>query len=45
MVEMLLHTQYYFSNKYKDLYENILQLEEEKFIKYFSVYLFDAKHK
>ena len=32
MVEMLLHTQYYFSNKYKVLYENILQLEEEKFI-------------
>ena len=45
MVEMLLHTQYYFSNKYKVLYENILQLGEEKFIKYFSVYLFDAKHK
>ena len=45
MVEMLLHTQYYFSNKYKVLYENILQLEEEKFIKYFSACLFDAKHK
>ena len=40
MVEMLLHTQYYFSNKYKVLYENILQLEEEKFIKYLSVYFF-----
>ena len=35
MVEMLLHTQYYFSNKYKVLYENILQLEEEKFISIF----------
>ena len=45
MVEILLHTQYYFSNKYKVLYENILQLEEEKFIKYFTVYLLDAKHK
>ena len=45
MVEMQLHTQYYFSNKYKVLYENILQLEEEKFIKYFPMYLFDAKHK
>ena len=44
MVEMLLHTQYYFSKKLKVLYENILQLEEEKFIKLFSVYLFDANH-
>ena len=44
-LKMLLHTQYYFSNKYKVLYENILQLEEEKFIKYFYAYLFDAKHK
>ena len=43
MVEMLLHTQYYFSKKCKVLYENNLQLEEEKFIKLFSVYLFDAK--
>ena len=33
MVEMLLHTQYSFSKKCKVLYENILQLEEEKFIK------------
>ena len=33
MVEMLLHTQYYLSKKGKVLYENILQLEEEKFIK------------
>ena len=32
MVEMLLHTQYYFSKKCKVLYENILQLEEEKFL-------------
>ena len=32
MVEMLLYTQYYFSNKYKLLYKKILQLEEEKFI-------------
>ena len=28
-----LHTQYYLSKKCKVLYENILQLEEEKFIK------------
>ena len=26
-------------------FQIILQLEEEKFIQYFSVYLFDAKHK
>ena len=33
MDEMLLQTQYYFSKKCKILYENILQLEEDKFIK------------
>ena len=35
MVKIRMHTQCYFSNKYKVLYENILQLEEEKFIQYF----------
>ena len=35
MDELLLHRQYYFSNKYKVLYVNILQLEEEKFISNF----------
>ena len=32
-VERTIDTQYYLSNKCKVLYENILQLEEEKFIK------------